>query len=98
MPLFGKKAKGKTTKLFFVTDVHGSQTTFRKFVNAGKFYEVDVLVLGGDIAGKMVVPILDLGGGSTAPPSSRSRTSSTAATRSPISRREPASSVRTRRW
>ena len=63
MPLFGKKAKGKTTKLFFVTDVHGSQTTFRKFVNAGKFYDVDVLVLGGDIAGKMVVPILDLGGG-----------------------------------
>ena len=63
MPLFGKKAKGKTTKLFFVTDVHGSQTTFRKFINAGKFYEVDVLVLGGDIAGKMVVPILDLGGG-----------------------------------
>jgi Icc-related predicted phosphoesterase len=63
MPLFGNKAKGKTTKLFFVTDVHGSQTTFRKFVNAGKFYEVDVLVLGGDIAGKMVVPILDLGAG-----------------------------------
>jgi len=63
MPLFGKKSKGKTTKLFFVTDVHGSQTTFRKFVNAGKFYEVNVLVLGGDIAGKMVVPILDLGAG-----------------------------------
>ena len=63
MALFGKKAKGKTTKLFFVTDVHGSQTTFRKLINAGKFYEVDVLVLGGDIAGKMVVPILDLGGG-----------------------------------
>jgi Icc-related predicted phosphoesterase len=63
MPLFGKKDKGKSTKLFFVTDVHGSETTFRKFVNAGKFYGVDVLVLGGDIAGKMVVPILDLGGG-----------------------------------
>lgn len=62
MPLFGKKLASKTTKLFFVTDVHGSQSTFRKFVNAGKFYEVDVLVLGGDIAGKMVVPILDLGG------------------------------------
>jgi Icc-related predicted phosphoesterase len=63
MPLFGKKDKGKTTKLFFVTDVHGSETTFRKFVNAGKFYGVDVLILGGDVAGKMVVPILDLGGG-----------------------------------
>ena len=63
MPLFGKKDKGKATKLFFVTDVHGSETTFRKFVNAGKFYGVDILVLGGDIAGKIVVPILDLGGG-----------------------------------
>jgi Icc-related predicted phosphoesterase len=63
MALFGKKSKGKKTKLFFVTDVHGSETTFRKFVNAGKFYGVDVLILGGDIAGKMVVPILDLGGG-----------------------------------
>jgi uncharacterized protein len=63
MPLFGKKDQGKATKLFFVTDVHGSETTFRKFINAGKFYGVDVLVLGGDIAGKIVVPILDLGGG-----------------------------------
>jgi Icc-related predicted phosphoesterase len=63
MPLFGKKEKGRTTKLFFVTDVHGSETTFRKFVNSGKFYGVDVLILGGDIAGKIVVPILDLGGG-----------------------------------
>jgi len=63
MALFGKKAKTQTTKLFFVTDVHGSETTFRKFVNAGKFYGVNALILGGDIAGKMVVPILDLGGG-----------------------------------
>ena len=63
MALFGKKDRGKSTKLFFVTDVHGSETTYRKFVNAGKFYGVDVLILGGDIAGKMVVPILDLGGG-----------------------------------
>lgn len=63
MGLFGKKDKGKTTKLFFVTDVHGSETTFRKFVNSGQFYGVDVLVLGGDIAGKMVVPILELGSG-----------------------------------
>jgi Icc-related predicted phosphoesterase len=63
MPLFGNKEKSKSTKLFFVTDVHGSETTFRKFVNSGKFYGVDVLILGGDIAGKIVVPILDLGGG-----------------------------------
>lgn len=63
MGLFSKKEKGKATKLFFITDVHGSETTFRKFVSAGSFYGVDALVLGGDIAGKMVVPVLDLGDG-----------------------------------
>jgi Icc-related predicted phosphoesterase len=62
--LFGKKKEeGKRTKLFFVTDVHGSETTFRKFINAGAFYGVDLLILGGDIAGKIVVPILEHGQG-----------------------------------
>jgi len=46
------------TKIFFATDVHGSGRTFRKFTNAGKFYRVDALILGGDLTGKMVVPII----------------------------------------
>lgn len=46
------------TRVFFVTDVHGSDRCFRKFVNAGKFYNAGVLVLGGDITGKMIVPIV----------------------------------------
>ena len=46
------------TKIFFATDVHGSERTFRKFTNAGKFYGVNVLILGGDLTGKMVVPIV----------------------------------------
>jgi len=46
------------TRLFFVTDVHGSDRCFRKFVNAGKFYNASVLILGGDITGKMIVPIV----------------------------------------
>lgn len=45
-------------RIFFVTDVHGSDRCFRKFINAGKFYKVGVLVLGGDITGKMIVPII----------------------------------------
>ncbi len=45
-------------KLFFATDVHGSETTFRKFLNAAKHYGADVLVLGGDLTGKMLVPIV----------------------------------------
>jgi uncharacterized protein len=46
------------TRLFFVTDVHGSDRCFRKFINAGKFYNASVLILGGDITGKMIVPIV----------------------------------------
>ncbi len=57
MPLFGKSAKPKTT-LFFATDVHGSERTWRKFINAGKFYNADVLVMGGDIIGKLAIPII----------------------------------------
>lgn len=46
------------TRIFFVTDVHGSEKCFRKFVNAGKFYNADVLILGGDITGKAIVPLV----------------------------------------
>ncbi|HET9671613.1 MAG TPA: phosphoesterase, partial [Actinomycetota bacterium] len=45
-------------KLFFATDVHGSETTFRKWLNAAQHYGADVLVMGGDLTGKMLVPIV----------------------------------------
>lgn len=45
-------------KLFYTSDIHGSEKCFLKFLNAGKFYKASALVLGGDIAGKMVVPII----------------------------------------
>ena len=44
------------TRLFFATDIHGSEICWKKFLNAGKFYNVDVLVLGGDMTGKALVP------------------------------------------
>jgi len=50
-------------RLFFATDVHGSEVCWRKFVNSAKHYEVDVLILGGDMTGKAIVPIVDEGGG-----------------------------------
>lgn len=50
-------------KLFFATDVHGSEICWKKFINAGKFYEVDTLILGGDMTGKAVVPIIAQGNG-----------------------------------
>jgi len=58
MPLFSKKIRKKPTRLFFATDLHGSERTFRKFINAGKFYEANVIVMGGDISGKLLIPII----------------------------------------
>jgi hypothetical protein len=48
------------TRLFFATDIHGSEICWKKFLNAGKFYQADVLVLGGDMTGKALVPITQL--------------------------------------
>jgi Icc-related predicted phosphoesterase len=48
-------------KLFFATDVHGSEICWKKFVSAGKFYEADILILGGDMTGKAIVPIIAQG-------------------------------------
>ena len=50
------------TKLFFATDIHGSDICWSKFLNAGKFYGADVLILGGDMTGKAIVPIIHKGG------------------------------------
>jgi Icc-related predicted phosphoesterase len=59
MPIFGSKS----TRVFFTTDLHGSTVVFKKFINAGKFYDAQVLILGGDMIGKMIVPIVSQGNG-----------------------------------
>jgi len=50
-------------KIYFATDIHGSEVCLRKFLNAGKFYGCDTIIMGGDITGKMIVPIVDRGQG-----------------------------------
>jgi uncharacterized protein len=50
-------------RLFFATDIHGSDRCFRKFLNAAAFYRCDILVMGGDMTGKMLVPIVNEAGG-----------------------------------
>ncbi len=52
-------------RIFFATDVHGSEVCWRKFLNAGTFHKADVLVMGGDMTGKAMVPIVSRGGGWT---------------------------------
>jgi Icc-related predicted phosphoesterase len=45
-------------RIFFATDIHGSETCWRKFLNSGQHYEADVIVLGGDMTGKALVPVI----------------------------------------
>ena len=47
------------TRVYFATDIHGSETCWRKFLNSGKHYEAKVMVLGGDMTGKALVPIVE---------------------------------------
>ena len=50
-------------RIFFATDIHGSDVCWRKFLNAGAFHKADVLIMGGDMTGKAMVPIT-IGNGS----------------------------------
>src|SRR5215203_2467648 len=47
------------TRVFFATDIHGSETCWRKFLNSGKHYEANIMILGGDMTGKALVPIVE---------------------------------------
>jgi Icc-related predicted phosphoesterase len=45
-------------KVFFATDIHGSEICWRKFLNAAAFYKADMVILGGDVTGKVMVPVV----------------------------------------
>ena len=50
-------------RVFFATDIHGSETCWRKFLNSGTHYGADAIILGGDITGKALVPVISDGAG-----------------------------------
>jgi uncharacterized protein len=56
-----KRARKRSLRVFFATDVHGSDRCFRKFLAAATAYDADILLLGGDVAGKGLVPIRTAG-------------------------------------
>ena len=43
--------------IFYVADIHGSDLCFRKWLNAAGFYGADILIIGGDLTGKILLPI-----------------------------------------
>jgi uncharacterized protein len=56
-------SRGDELRLYFATDIHGSETCWRKFLNSGQHYKADIMVLGGDMTGKALVPIVEQGSG-----------------------------------
>jgi Icc-related predicted phosphoesterase len=56
--MFRRSQRSGQLSMFFATDFHGSTLTFRKFLAAPRFYQADVLVLGGDLTGKALYPVL----------------------------------------
>jgi uncharacterized protein len=54
----GRRDRTGETRIFFAADLHGSSVTFRKFLATPSFYDVGVLVFGGDLMGKLFVPIV----------------------------------------
>jgi len=59
----GGGGKAPVTRIFFATDIHGSERCFRKWLNAGRVYEANVMILGGDITGKSLKPLCKVNGG-----------------------------------
>jgi len=53
-------------RIYYTTDLHGSMLCFKKFLNSGKFYSADVAVVGGDITGKLIIPIVEKSDGTFA--------------------------------
>lgn len=54
----GSRSAVKPVRLYYASDIHGSERLWRKFLNAAKVYEAQVLVMGGDVTGKAVVPLV----------------------------------------
>jgi len=52
------------TRIFFATDIHGSEICFRKFLTAAVTYKANVAILSGDLTGKLVIPIIKYNDGS----------------------------------
>ncbi|MDX6605127.1 MAG: uncharacterized protein QOF23_1636 [Solirubrobacterales bacterium] len=62
--MFRRRQTGKPLSLFYAGDVHGSRVCWKKFVNAAAHYPADALIMGGDLTGKALVPIVREGDGS----------------------------------
>lgn len=77
MGLFKRRSTGEegdAYRIFYASDVHGSELAWRKFLSAGRVYKASALVMGGDLTGKAVVPVVVRGDVAVADFQGRART------------------------
>jgi uncharacterized protein len=60
------EAATQQVRLFYASDVHGSELAWRKFLSAGRVFKAPLLIMGGDLTGKAIVPIVAGPDGATA--------------------------------
>ena len=67
MPRFrrhgGKGAAGGSLRIYYASDIHGTEVLWRKFLHAPAVYDAPVIIMGGDVTGKVVIPLVDEGAG-----------------------------------
>ncbi|MDD2695017.1 MAG: hypothetical protein PHD58_03730 [Anaerolineales bacterium] len=60
MKLFGSSSM---TRILYGSDFHGSEAVFRKFLSAAINYKAKTLIVGGDVTGKAMIPVIHQGDG-----------------------------------
>jgi Icc-related predicted phosphoesterase len=74
-------------RIFFCSDLHASRKCWLKFLKSASFYGADVIIVGGDITGKFVVPLIE--------GSNRTRTATFLGVERTVSTPEEATKLRT---
>jgi Icc-related predicted phosphoesterase len=47
-----------SVRIVFASDFHGSEMVWRKFLNSAKMFKANWLIMGGDLTGKILTPIV----------------------------------------
>ena len=67
MPLFRRSNRAvdgaNAVRVYYASDIHGSEALWRKFLNAAGVYKANVIIMGGDVTGKAVIPLAETDGG-----------------------------------
>jgi len=53
----------KMMRILYGSDFHGSEAAFRKFISSGLQYKANVMIVGGDVTGKAMIPVIHQGEG-----------------------------------